>query len=149
MQNAIRVVGASLLCPLALALLMSLPALGSMAAIQWFLFSAAICVPLFLLCAAVSHFVLRRKSWSRLGQYVRVMFWVSTVVLFTLRIAVTYWIFGNGGSEFHLGTQVIENGQFTIGGIALLAAESMFGALWLAAAFALFWVLTVRARATA
>jgi len=83
---------------------------------------------------------------GRLRDYVRVMFWVATIVLLAVQIAAYEFIFGSGGSELHLGIEVIKSGSFTIGGIALLAMQSMFMALGLAASFALFWYLAVRSR---
>jgi hypothetical protein len=115
-----------------------------MAAFQWALISAAICFPLFWACAGISHVVLRLKNWKRLGAYVGVMFGVATMVILMARVTLLQWIFGNGGSEFHFGTQVIENGTFTLQGLLLLTAESMFGATWLSAAFGLFWFIGVR-----
>ena len=144
MRNPPRIIGAAILSPLALAVLATLPAIGSMAAFQWALISAAICFPLFWICAGISHVILRLKNLTRLSAYIGVMFGVATMVMLTARVAILHWIFGNGGSEFHFGTQVVDNGTFTLQGVLLLTAESMFGAIWLSAAFGLFWFIGVR-----
>ena len=99
---------------------------------------------LFLVCAAASHVILSRMNSRRLRDYVRVMFWVTTTLLFACQIGAYSFLFGSGGSELHLGVQVIRDGAFSIGGLALLAIESMSLAVLLAASFAVFWYLAVR-----
>ena len=71
------------------------------------------------------------------------MFAVATAVVLVTQVALFQWIFGNGGSEYHFGTQVIERGHFTLGGL-VLTFEACFVAGWLTASFALFWAMTVR-----
>ena len=147
MRTAVRTIGAALLAPMALAFVAALPVLGKAAFVQWFLISTAICTPLFLVCAAICHLILRWKQWAGWREYVGVMFAVGTLVLLFARLVFYQMIFGNGGSEFHLGTQVIEGGRFSSLGVVVLTGESMFGALWLALAFGLFWRMTMRGRA--
>jgi hypothetical protein len=141
-----RVIGGVVASPLAIALIWSLPAIGSSAYVPMLLFSAAIAFLLFIVCAGISHLILRWKAWTRLRQYVGVMFAVATATLALAQIAAMLWIFGEGGSEFHAGTQVIKNGRFTIGGLLLTLVEAMLGAIFLSASFALFWVVAVRPR---
>jgi hypothetical protein len=123
--------------PIPVALLWSSLAIGS-----------PLFLPVFLLCGAVSHLILRRMNLHRLRDYVRVMFWVATVLLFCAQVVVYQFIFGSGGSEFHLGIYVIRDGAFSVGGLALLAFQAMFVAVGLAISFAIFWYFAVRPYAT-
>ena len=147
MSTVTRVICGAVASPLAIALVWSLPAVGSPAYVPTLVFSAAVAFLLFMMCAGISHLILRRKRWTRLRQYVGVMFAVATTILALAQIAAMLWIFGEGGSEFHAGTQVIENGRFTAGGLLLTLIEAMLGAIFLSASFALFWVVAVRPRA--
>ena len=72
------------------------------------------------------------------------MFFVASASIFVFYVFSLIWIFGNGGSEFHFGTQVVENGQLTVGGLILTLLAAMFGAAWLCLSFALFWFIAVR-----
>jgi hypothetical protein len=146
MSNSARLIFAAIASPLALALLWSALAIGTSGFWPLLGFNAVVCFSLFFLCAAVSHLILRRKGSTRLWDYLRVMFWVATVILAVARIALMQWIFREGGEEFHLGTQVISNGHFTVAGLLLSVLEAMFGAAWLSASFGLFWALGVRSR---
>jgi hypothetical protein len=74
------------------------------------------------------------------------MFVVATLILALAQVSLLLWIFGQGGSEYHSGTQVILNGGFTAGGIVLTFVEAMLGAICLTALFALFWAVAVRPR---
>lgn len=74
------------------------------------------------------------------------MFAVATVVLALVQVTLLQWIFGQGGSEYHSGTQIIENGRFTAGGLVTTLVEAIVGAVWLTVSFAFFWRLTVRSR---
>jgi xanthine/uracil permease len=141
-----RIIGGAVASPLAIALVRSLPAVGSSAYVPMLLFSAAVAFLLFMVCAGISHLILRWKRWTRLRQYLGVMFAVATAILALAQIAAMLWIFREGGSDFHSGTQVIENGRFTIGGLLLTLIEAMVGAIFLSASFALFWVVAVRPR---
>lgn len=147
MSRTFRIIGATILSSIALALIWSLPAIGNP---TWFLVlwlsNSAIALGLFIVCGTVSHLILRWKRWTTLFQYAAVMFAVATAVLLVTQITLMEWIFGNGGSEYHLGTQVIERGHFTFGGLVLTLVEACFGAAFLAGSFALFWAMTVRPR---
>lgn len=141
-----RVIGAAVASPLALAVLWSLPAAGTPAFFPLLRLNAVVCFALFLLCAGLSHPILRWKRWTRLREYAGVMFVVASIVLAITQMTLLQWTFGNGGSEYHLRTQVIEQGHFTPAGVLLTLLEAVFGAIWLTAAFALFWVLAVPRR---
>jgi energy-converting hydrogenase Eha subunit E len=141
-----RTLAGTVLGPLALALLASLPAVGSPQFLHFLTFNAAVALPLFVVCAAISHLILRAKRWTGWREYAGVMFAVATVVLALTQGALLLWIFGSGGSEYHSGTQVIAGGRFTVGGVVLTVVEAMVGALTLTASFLVFWVVAVRPR---
>jgi hypothetical protein len=150
MGQTARVAFGIIIGPMVAALILSLPALLSLELLlPTFLWNLAVWYPLFLLCGALSHIILKRKQTTRLRDYVRVMFWVGTAVLTVGRLAALQWVFGNGGSEFHLGTQVLSGGHFTVGGIVLTVVESMLGALVLVFIFAVFWSISVKAHGSA
>jgi MFS family permease len=139
-----RIIAGAIAGPLGSALLASSLALGSGAWIVSFLYSFIVGLALFLIFGAISHFILRWKKWHTLRQYLKVMFFVASFSIFAFYVVSLIWIFGNGGSEFHFGTQVIENGQLTPGGLLLTLFEAMFGACWLCLSFTLFWFIAVR-----
>lgn len=145
MSKALRILGATILSALAPALLWSLPAIGNatLFLVLWIV-NAAISLGLFVICGTLSHMILKWKRWTALRHYLGVMFAVATIVLMLTQVALLQWIFGQGGSEFHLGTQVIEGGNFTLGGLVLTFGEASIGAVCLTASFALFWAMTVR-----
>ncbi len=147
MSRTFRIIWGGIAGPTVLGVVWSLPFAGGSGFLTLACLNVAVSVSLFALCGGVSHLILRRKRWTRLSQYVGVMFAVGTVVLAAARIALLEWTFRDGGSEFHLGTQVVEGGHITLGGVVLTLLEGMFGGLWLASAFALFWVIAVRPRA--
>lgn len=147
MSHTARIVMGIVVGPLVAALVLSLPALLSPELLPFaFLWNLAIWYPLFLLCGALSHAILKRKQTTRLSVYVKVMFWVGTGILAIGKLAVLQWIFGNGGSEFHLGTEVFSRGHLTLGGLALTVLESMVGAVVLVLIFTVFWFIAVKPR---
>jgi MFS family permease len=139
-----RIIAGTIVGPLGSALLASLLAIGSGAWIVSFIYSFVVGLVLFLMFGSISHFILLRKKWHTLKQYLGVMFLVAAVSIFAFYVFSLVWIFGNGGSEFHFGTQVVENGELTAGGLILTLLEAMFGAAWLCLSFALFWLIAVR-----
>ncbi|HEX2586206.1 MAG TPA: hypothetical protein VHL14_13845 [Steroidobacteraceae bacterium] len=142
--NTSRIIAGAIAGPLGSALLASSLAIGSGAWTVSFLYSFVVIFALFLMFGAVCHFILRWKKWHKLKQYLSVMFFVASVSIFSFYVFSLVWIFGNGGSEFHFGTQVVENGQLTVGGLVVTLIEAMFGAGWLCLSFALFWFIAVR-----
>jgi len=147
MNHTGRIVIGIVVGPLMAALVLSLPGLLSPELLPLvFLWNLAIWYPIFLLCGALSHAILKRKKATRLDAYVRVMFWVGTGILAIGKLAMLQWIFGNGGSEFHLGTDVISRGHLTLGGLALTVLESMVGAVVLVFIFTVFWFIAVKPR---
>lgn len=147
MSHTGRIVIGIAVGPLVAALVLSLPALLNPELLPFaFLWNLAIWYPIFLLCGALSHAILERKKATRLNAYIRVMFWVGTGILAIGKLALLQWVFGNGGSEFHLGTEVITRGHLTVGGLALTVLESMAGALVLVFIFTVFWFIAVKPR---
>lgn len=146
MPRTVRIVGATMVCALAMALISSLPAVGSAAFLPLLGFNTVISATLFVVCGTISHAILRWKRWTRLRAYAGVMFAVATVVLALVQLTLLQWIFGQGGSEYHSGTQIIENGRFTAGGLVTTLVEAIVGAVWLTVSFAFFWRMTVRSR---
>jgi MFS family permease len=143
-MKIMRIVAGTIAGPLGTALLASSLAIGSGAWAQSFLISFVVGLALLLVFGVVSHFILRWKQWRTLRQYLKVMFFVATFALFSFYVCSLIWIFGNGGSEFHFGTQVVESGSITVGGLLLTLIEAVFGAAWLCLSFALFWFIAVR-----
>src|SRR5262245_59964621 len=124
-MKSTRVILGAIAGPMGSALIASLFAIGSGFWVQSFLFSFVVGLGLFVIFGAICHMVLRWKRWHTLRQYLMVMFVVATLALFAFYVWRLLWVFGNGGSEFHFGTQVIENGDFTVGGVILTFTEAM------------------------
>ena len=146
MVRYVRILLAIVICPLVLALAESLLAIGTDAFLPLLILSWITNFALFLFCGAVCHFLLRILGWTTLRQYFGVMLGVGSVVLFAVSVTLLLATFGQGGSEYHFRTQVIDKGSFTVAGLILTALESVFRALWLAASFCLFWYITRSSR---
>jgi hypothetical protein len=144
MSKRLRVVIGCIFGPLALALLMSLPAVITKSFGPFLLLNLVFCGVLFGVCGGISHLILRKMRWRRLRQYVGVMFAVATLVLAGAQFVMYATLFGEGGSEFHLGTQVMTEGRFTLGGVALLLGQAVFGAACLAGCYAIFWRIAMQ-----
>jgi|SRR6185437_3192596 len=144
-SKAVRIIGATILSSITLALIWSLPAIGNP---TWFLMlwlsNSAIAVGLLVVCGTLSHLILRWKRWTKLRQYLGVMFPIATSVLLAIQMSLLEWIFGTGGSEYYLHTQVIARGHLTFGGFVLTLVEACIGGAFLTGSFALFWVIAVR-----
>jgi hypothetical protein len=138
-KMTLRIVLSALIVPFFLGVAWTVPYWDHPAVDKWAVINIACAYAVFLLLAAVSHFLIKATGRETATAYVGVMAIVSFVASFVLHLLSDRMY----QDLYYLRTHVVMGGHTTWAGVLLQFWESVASAIYLASAMGLYWWLAV------
>jgi hypothetical protein len=141
-KTRIRTAVGMFFSPLLLAVIWSIPYLEHSAFTKWLVINTIFAYLTFTVAAGISHLIIKALRLASAWQYCLVMFCVALVV----SLGFSFYGLQGYNELYHSQTQVIKDGSITSAGLILEITNATQTAALFAAAFLLFWFISIRRR---